>query len=91
MRSTWSLYRVSKFLADWGSLEDEAGERRMVDEALIRSAVYEGIEKRVKMKAGAVDYFMRWNSTTSPCPSISTVIGVPSLAPFSEDLPRSAG
>lgn len=61
--------------------------------------VYEGIEKGVKTKREVLGacrtdsqhYFMRWNSTTSPCPLISTVIGVPSLAPFNEDLPRSVG
>jgi hypothetical protein len=31
-------------------MEDEARERRIVDEALICSEVYEGIEKRVKTK-----------------------------------------
>lgn len=31
-------------------MEDEARERRIVDEALIYSEVYEGIEKRVKAK-----------------------------------------
>ncbi len=51
------MYSVSKFLADWGALEDEAGERRMADEVLIRSAVYEGIEKRVKTKTGDQELF----------------------------------
>ncbi len=31
-------------------MEDEARERRIVDEGIIRSEVYEGIEKRVKTK-----------------------------------------
>src|SRR6185312_3126796 len=45
----------SKFLADRGSPKDAAGERLMADEALIRSAVYEGIEKRVKTRRKALE------------------------------------
>jgi len=46
------LYSVSKFLTEWGSVENEVGKRRVVGESLIRRAVYGGIEKRVKTKAG---------------------------------------
>jgi hypothetical protein len=45
------LYRVSKFLADWVSVKREDDKRRVVGEAFICRAVYEGIEKRVKTTA----------------------------------------
>ena len=46
------LVQRIKIFDRMGSVENEVGKRRVVGEALIRRAVYGGIEKRVKTKAG---------------------------------------